>query len=199
MFWLMASLGVAVWLGAEPAGSAEVRVAMDRSGFRPHWPIMAFGCLAIGMEARLIGLGPTALIQAGIAEDRASALLSLFFVLFLSGRLTLVFLADRVASFTLLTGAVAGAALCSFGAALGDPQVFFPPIGLAAGLFFPGYYVTGNRKMGTDVRVAPILIGVGLTGAIVSPLIVAQLIGNLGDRGFFWLIADLRARWHLPP
>ena len=128
---------------------------------------------------------------AGIAEDRASALLSLFFVLCLSGRLTLVFLADRVASFTLLTGAVAGAALCSFGAALGDPQVFFPPIGLAAGLFFPGYYVTGNRKMGTDVRVAPILIGVGLTGAIVSPLIVAQLIGNLGDRVFFWLIGGL--------
>ena len=84
-----------------------------------------------------------------------------------------------------------GAALCSFGAALGDPQVFFPPIGLAAGLFFPGYYVTGNRKMGTDVRVAPILIGVGLTGAIVSPLIVAKLNGNPGDRGFFWLIGGL--------
>ena len=52
-------------------------------------------------------------------------------------------------------------------------------------------YVTGNRKMGTDVRFAPILIGVGLTGAIVSPLIVAQLIGNPGDRGFFWLIGGL--------
>ena len=118
------------------------------------------------MEASLIGLGPTALIHVGIAVD-------------------------RVASFTSLTGAVVGAAPCSVGAALGDPQVFLPPMGLAAARFFPGYHITGKCKIGSDVRVAPILLGVSLTGAIVSRLIVAQWIETLGDRGFFWLIGGL--------
>jgi fucose permease len=61
-------------------------------------------------------------------------------------------------------------------------------MGVSASLFFQGFFVTGVRKMGQDARVPSVIIASGLVGAIVMPLICAQLIGQMGSRGFFWLI-----------
>lgn len=191
VFGLMAVLAAALWLAAGPAGRVEVAVAAQSGGFRLSWPILIFGAFAIGMEASLVGLGPTALVRAGLSEESAANLLSLFFVAFLAGRIALVFLAHLVPGFAIYTVAVALAALCSFGVAMGSAAWFFPPMGLATGLFFPGYYVTAAARMGSDARVAPVIIGMALIGAILSPLIYAQLIGVLGPRGFFWLIGGV--------
>ena len=191
VFWILAALTALSFAAAGPAGRAKAAGPLDLGGFRPHLPILGFGLAAIGIEVSLAGLGPTALIRAGIAENRAAELLSLFFVAFLAGRVGLVFLAHRIPPFAIYTAATGFAALCALGCAVSSPALFFPPMGLAAGLFFPGYFVTGTKKMGADARVAPVLLASALIGAILSPLIYARLIPLLGERGFFWLIAGV--------
>lgn len=187
-FGLTAALCALIWLGAGAAGRAPARAEGAAKGFRLHWPILCFGAFAIGLEACLIGLGPTALIAAGETEEQAARLLSLFFVLFVASRVVLIFVAHLVAAFTLLAVAlaitVAGAAV----AVAWSPAAGFVLIGLAAGMYFPGYYVTAARKMGDDHRVPPTTIAAGLVGGISAPILMAPLMGGFGERGFFVLV-----------
>ncbi len=190
-FGLTAALAAVIWVFAGAAGKAGAAPVTAPHNFRPHWGILGFGMIAIGMEACLIGLGPTALIQAGVAEATAAELLSAFFVVFLLARVALIFVAHRIAPFVLYSGAIGVAAACALGAALLSPAVFFVAMGAPAGLFFPGYYVTASGKMGEDLRVPPTIIAAGLIGGIGAPLIVAPLMAAMGERGFFWLIAGV--------
>ena len=190
-FGLTAALATVIWLFAGPAGRAEAVPAGEVRPFRPHWGIMAFGAVAIGMEACLIGLGPSALIQAGVGEAEAAELLSAFFVVFLLARVVLIFFAHRVAPFGLFTLAMAGAALCAVGTIFVSPTIFFVAMGAPAGLFVPGFDVTASGKMGEDLRVPPTIIAAGLVGGISAPLIVAPLMAVMGERGFFWLVAGV--------
>ena len=191
IFWAIASLTALILIAAARIGSSKVATSAIATPFRPHPPILCFGLVAIGIEVSLVGLGPTALIRAGLSGEQAAELLSLFFVAYLAGRLGLVPLANRIPPFAIYSAACAIAALCALGCALFNPAWFFPPLGLAAGLFFPGYYVTATAKMGADARVGPLILGVGLIGAILSPLIYVRLMEFGGARGFFWLVAGM--------
>jgi fucose permease len=62
-------------------------------------------------------------------------------------------------------------------------------MGMFAGMFFPSSYVTASRKMGEDPRVAPSIIAAGLVGGIIAPLVLSPFLGQMGDRGFFWVVA----------
>jgi MFS transporter, FHS family, glucose/mannose:H+ symporter len=190
-FGLTALVTAVIWVFAGAAGRGSVTPAGAVQAFAPHWAILGFGMVAVGLEACLIGLGPTALIAAGVAEVRAAELLSLFFVVFLMARVVLVFAAHLVPAFVLFTVAVAVAAGLSLGAALLSPAVFFVAMGAPAGLFFPGFYVTASRLMGEDIRVPPTIIAAGLVGGISAPLIIAPLMAGMGERGFFWLVAGI--------
>ena len=191
IFWTIAALTALTLIASARIGTTGVTPAVDTTPFRLHSPILCFGMVAIGIEVSLVGLGPTAMIRAGLPADRAAELLSLFFVAYLAGRLGLVPLANRTPPFAIYSAACAIAALCALGCALFNPAWFFPPLGLAAGLFFPGYYVTATAKMGVDARVGPLILGVGLIGAILSPLVYIRLMEIGGARGFFWLIAGV--------
>jgi MFS transporter, FHS family, glucose/mannose:H+ symporter len=188
-FGLVAAGLLGIWVFAGPAGREGVAAEGTVKAFRPQWGILAFGAVAIGMEASLAGLGPTALIRAGVPEARASELLSAFFVVFLLARVGLIFVAHRVAPFVLFTVAIGSAAVFAMGAVLVSPSVFFVAMGASAGVFFPGFYVTAAGKMGEDIRVPPTIVASGLVGAITAPLILAPLSASLGERGFFVLVA----------
>lgn len=190
-FGLTAAIAAVVWVFAGPAGRAGAAPAGEARAFRPHWGIMAFGMVAIGLEACLIGLGPSALIRAGVEEASAAELLSAFFVVFLLARVVLVFFAHRIAPFLLYTLAIATTAAFAFGAAFLSPAIFFVAMGAPAGLFFPGFYVTASGKMGEDLRVPPTIIAAGLVGGISGPLILAPMMDGMGERGFFWVIAGV--------
>ncbi|MBL4928293.1 MFS transporter [Fuscibacter oryzae] len=177
-----------IWLGSGGVSRGGAGANQAQTGFRLHWPILAFGVLAIGVEASLVSLGPTALIRAGLEETQAARLFSLFYVAYLLARTSLIFVASRIPAFTIFSGAVAVTLACALGAIFISPVWFFPPLGISASLFFQGFFVTGIRKMGTDARVPSVIIASGLLGAIVLPLICARLMDGLGDRGFFWLI-----------
>lgn len=189
-FAVVAGLCALVWLGAGKAGDS-VATGPVAGVFRVDWMVLCFGAVAIGMEACLIGLGPAALIAAGQTEVDAARLLSVFFAAFLGARVVLVFTAHLVGSFNLFTGAMVGACGMAVMAALVSPAVFFVGIGACAGLFFQGFYVTAQRRMGDDPRVAPTIIAAGLVGGILSPLLLTGVLGALGERGFFWVIAGV--------
>ena len=162
-----------------------VPVAEMRSGFRFDAAILGFGLVAVGVEATLIGLGPTALIALGQTEDHAAQLLSVFFVAFLTVRLSMVALTALVPAFTLFTAALILACVSAFAAMLTGSAVFFVAMGVAAGMFFPTFYVTASRRMGDDDRVAPLIILAGLIGGIVAPVATGAVMARYGDVSFF--------------
>lgn len=178
-----------IFLGAGAANRGEAAAAAAGSQpfrFRPL--ILSFAVMGIATEACLIGLGPTALIRAGLPEAEAAQLLSAFFVAFLLARVALVFFASLVPAFTIFTVAMALAAVAAFAATVLPPGPFFVLTGISAGCFFPGAYVTASRQMGDHPNVAPTILGAGLVGGISSPVIVSSLVDGMGSRGFFWLI-----------
>lgn len=190
-FGVVALVLAVIWLGAGAAGREEVVQTGEVKAYRAHWAILGFGLVAIGMEASLAGLGPTALIQAGVEEHRASQLLSAFFVVFLLARVVLIFVAHLVQPFVLYTLAVTSAAVFAVFAVVLSPSIFFVAMGASAGVFFPGFYVTASGKMGEDLRVPPTIVASGLVGAICTPLILAPLGAAMGERGFFVLAAGI--------
>ncbi|MFN3970406.1 MAG: MFS transporter [Gemmobacter sp.] len=171
---------------APPARAPEVG-----QGFRLRLPILAFGALAIGTEACLIGLGPTGLIARGVSETAAAAMLSGFFVAFLGARLALVPLAGRIAPFPMLAACMAGAASCATVIALGGPVWLFVAMGGFVALFFPLFYMAGVAQMGHDPRVSPVMVAAGLVGGIVAPLVLGGIMGQVGAAVFFALVAVL--------
>jgi fucose permease len=192
-FGLTAILAALVWLGSGSAGGPATLAATGTRPYRLAPGILAFGAVAIGIEACLGGLGPSALIAAGHSEDSAARHLSAFFLVFLAARVALSFTAHRIPSFLLYTGALAAACLCALGAVLVDPGVFFVASGAPASLFFPGFYVTASRKMGDDPRVPPTIIAAGLVGGILSPIVVGPAMAALGPLGFFWILLGVSA------
>lgn len=192
LFILMGLLTLVVAAGAGPAGRVRAEdPGQGGGGFRLNLPILVFGAMGIGLEVAFAGLGPAALVRAGEDEATAARLLSAFYVAFLAGRVVLIFTAHRIAAFTIYVLGMVLAALALLGAALVDPGFFFPPLGLAAGLFFPGYYVTGSALLGRDPRVSPFLIGIAQIGAMGLPLILAIAVDPFGPRGFFWVTGGL--------
>ena len=189
-FGIVAAGCAMVGLFAGAAGKPQA-IAAAMLPYRIHWGILAFGMVSVGLEACLIGLGPTALIQAGETEEMAAQLLSLFFVAFLAARITLVFAAQYLPSFTLYAAAMSAAFFAAILGATISPAVSFVLIGGSAGLFFPSFFVTAARKMGTDRRVAPTIVAAGLIGGILSPVLMTQMMDGLGKHGFFWVIAGI--------
>ena len=187
-FAIVAALCALVWIAAGKSSTEEVVTTNEGATFLPAWDILAFGTIAIGIEASLIGLGPTALIRAGVTEIDAAKLLSVFFVGFLLARIALTFTAHLINAFDLFIIAVLGTAVFAFGAALVDPSIFFVLMGATAALFFPGLFVTGIAKMGRDPRVTPLIVAAGLVGGIVAPILLTQLLPHMGDLGFFWVL-----------
>lgn len=190
-FGIVAASCAIVCLFAGAAGKPQVATATAILTLRPHWAILAFGMVSVGLEACLIGVGPTALIQAGETEAMAAKLLSLFFVAFLAARIALVFAAPYLPSFTLYAAAMSAAFFAALVGATISPAVSFVLIGISAGLFFPSFFVTAARKMGTDRRVAPTIVAAGLVGGILSPVLMTQVMDGLGKHGFFWVIAAI--------
>jgi fucose permease len=189
-FAIVAGLCAVIWLAAGTSGRAEEgATAAASKPYRVRLGLLCFGVVCIGVEACLIGLGPTALIATGASEETAARALSGFFVAFLIARTALVFTAHVLPPFAIYTGAMAGAALCAVAATILPAVPFFIAMGAFAGLFFPGFFVTASRLMGDDPRVTPTIIAAGLVGGISSPVLLGQLLAGLGERGFFQVIA----------
>lgn len=189
VFGIIAGLVALTILVSGQAGGGRSSTTSGAGTFRVDLPILAFGLISVGIEVSLAGLGPSAMIRAGISPERAAGLLSAFFMAFLAGRLILTLLADRVPPFAVYISACLFTALFALGCAVIDVGWFFVPMGFSAGLFFPGYYVTATQRMGDDPRVPPVILATSQIGAVFVPLGTSQVIPMMGDHGFFWLVA----------
>lgn len=190
-FAVVAGMCALIWLVAGTKdGEGETAAAAARP-YRFRAGLLCFGVVCIGVEACLIGLGPTALIATGASEETAARALSGFFVAFLVARTVLVFTAHLIPAFTVFAFAMCGTAACALGAVLFPAVPFFMAMGAFAGLFFPGFFVTASRIMGDDPRVTPTIIAAGLVGGISSPVILSWLVEGMGERGFFQIVAGV--------
>ncbi|MDZ7904920.1 MAG: MFS transporter [Cypionkella sp.] len=191
-FAISAALIAGVWLLAGRAGENGATAApIAAAPFAPHWPILIFHGLAIAIEACLIGLGPTALIRAGLSEVRAAELLSAFFIGFLVARLILTVIAHRLDVFTTGVAALIACGAASIYAATASPSAGFVVMGLCAGVFFPTIYVAASGTMRGHPRTAVAIIAAGMVGGIFAPLILSPLLPFMGDVGFFWAFGAL--------
>jgi FHS family glucose/mannose:H+ symporter-like MFS transporter len=181
-----ASVGTALTL--KPGGKSTQ--SAPRIGFRVDPVILGFGALGVGLEACLVGLGPAALMAAGVTDVRAAELLSVFFAAFLGARILLIFTAHLIPSFWIYLFAAASALVFGLGAVFLSPGLFFVAMGVSASLYFPAFYVTATRAMGSDPRVPSVIIGAGLVGGISMPLMLAPLTQTEG-LAFFYTVAVL--------
>lgn len=190
-FAVVAGMCALIWLVAGTKDGEGKTAAAAAKPYRFRAGLLCFGVVCIGVEACLIGLGPTALIATGASEETAARALSGFFVAFLIARTVLVFTAHLIPAFTVFAFAMCGTAACAIAAALFPAVPFFMAMGAFAGLFFPGFFVTASRIMGDDPRVTPTIIAAGLVGGISSPVILSWLVEGMGERGFFQIVAGV--------
>jgi MFS family permease len=191
IFWSMVVVGSLGWISAGKAKTVGRIKRAEGGGLKVDPVILGFALIGVGCEASLAGLGPTALIRAGAGEAQAAGLLALFFIAALVARVALVAMAHRLADFAVYLIAIAWAFVCALGAAMVSAQVFFPLMGISAGLFFQGAFVPATRRMGDDPRVSPIILGLGLVGASIGPMVFVRLMDDFGPLGFFWLVAGV--------
>lgn len=194
VFGLVAAAAALVWIGAGGAGrEPDLAVTIARAPFRPNLPFLIFPVIAIGIEATMAGLGPNALVAAGLTEPEAAKLLSVYFLAFLAARIGLIFIAHLIEPFALFTLSLAAALVAALGAALISASLGFVALGLCIAVFFPSFYVAATQRMGTDPRVAPTIIAAGLVGGIFMPLLFTPFLAVLGKSGFFWVMAAITA------
>lgn len=191
VFWTFTGFAGVILLATLAMGDTRAAPAKAGDGGKLDWSILGFAFLGIGLESSLVGLGPTGLAQAGATPERAAQLLSMFFITYLISRLSLVFIAHRIAPFAIYFGAVTALALLTLAAILGDTGFWFPLMGFACGYIFHGEYLTGLRRMGGTTRVSAVLLAAGMLGAIILPLLISQVLDSLGPNGFFQIILGL--------
>lgn len=194
-FGLLAALTVLVWIlaGRSEGRSPTTPAPTTAVGFRPMLGLQMFAVIGIGLEACLIGLGPTALISTGVGEEDAARRLSAFFVSFLGARLVLVFVAHLIAPFSLYLGAMTLLALLACLGATVSPAVAFMLMGASAGVFFPSFYVAASQVMGQDHRVPSVILAGGLLGGIAAPILMGLAMPHMNGAGFFWVISGVAA------
>ncbi len=191
-YGIVSAICALVFIFAADARATGAPAPRPASGaLRPDWPILSFGAVSVGIEASLIGLGPTALIAAGDTEAQAAQYLSYFFMAFLAARIVLGFTAHLAPPFLLYCAGFGWAAACIVAALFWVPGPAFVALGISGGMFFPCYYVTAAQRMGDDPRVTPLILSAGLVGGIGMPIVIAMVMPGLGPFGFFWLLGGL--------
>jgi fucose permease len=152
---------------------------------------MALGALGVGVETSVVGFGPVGLIARGMAEADAAALISGFFACFLVGRLSLVWIAVRVAPRYLLGGAFGLTGALLIAAQMGPPQLVFALAGAPVGILFPAYFYVASRRLGEGGRAAALIMAAVYVGAILTPVAMSLVIAELGAGALFPALAFL--------
>ncbi len=176
---------VLVGEAAQAAAPIDLRAALKRPG------VMALGALGVGVETSVVGFGPVGLIARGMAEADAAALISGFFACFLVGRLSLVWIAVRVAPRYLLGGAFGLTGALLIAAQMGPPQIVFALAGAPVGILFPAYFYVASRRLGEGGRAAALIMAAVYVGAILTPVAMSLVIAELGAGALFPALAVL--------
>lgn len=166
----------------------------EKREFTISIPTLLVGASGTAVEACLIGLGPVILVSASFSDSAAAGALSLFFVFFLGGRITLSVIGHRLPAAPMLIGGFVGGAALLAGAGSGIyPTLTYPVAGFFIGSIFPNFFVFGSNRMGKDARTGSIIVTAALAGGVLGPLIVGQVVAQMPPLTPFWLLAGYSA------
>ncbi len=173
-----------------PATKTESTVRQLSPQTKISFPTLFIGASGTAIEACLIGLGPVILLSGGYSDNAAAGALSLFFVFFLSGRVALSLIGQRLPVAPMLIAGFTGGALLLVIAGFNiAPTITYPLAGFFIGSIFPNFFVFGSYRMGKDARTGSIIVMAALTGGVAGPLIVGQLVTAMPPLMPFWLLA----------
>ncbi|MFT8345449.1 MFS transporter [Gluconobacter oxydans] len=162
----------------------------DAPVFRPSFAALFVGASGTAIEACLIGLGPSILVNGNFSDVVAANALSLFFVFFLSGRIALSFVGHRLPAAPMIVAGFAGGAILLYLASSEIlPTVTYPLSGFFIGSIFPNFFVFGSALMGKSRKTGPTIVCAALAGGVVGPLVLGQLIAHLQGLTPFLLLA----------
>ncbi|GBR68660.1 MFS transporter [Gluconobacter kanchanaburiensis] len=162
----------------------------DAPAFRPSLAALFVGASGTAIEACLIGLGPSILVNGNFSDVVAANALSLFFVFFLSGRIALSFVGHRLPAAPMIVAGFAGGAILLYLASSEIlPTVTYPLSGFFIGSIFPNFFVFGSALMGKSRKTGPMIVCAALAGGVAGPLVLGQLIAHLQGLTPFLLLA----------
>ncbi|WP_308560765.1 hypothetical protein [uncultured Klebsiella sp.] len=173
-----------------PRTHSEQTTMQETHPGKISFPTLFIGASGTAIEACLIGLGPVILLGGGYSDNAAASALSLFFVFFLSGRITLSLVGQRLQAAPMLIAGFTGGALLLVCAGFNiAPTLTYPLAGFFIGSLFPNFFVFGSYRMGKDARTGSIIVMAALAGGVTGPLIVGQLVTAMPPLMPFWLLA----------
>lgn len=173
-----------------PRTHSEQTISQETHRGKISFPTLFIGASGTAIEACLIGLGPVILLGGGYSDNAAAGALSLFFVFFLSGRITLSLVGQRLPAAPMLIAGFTGGALLLVCAGFNvAPTLTYPLAGFFIGSLFPNFFVFSSYRMGKDARTGSIIVMAALAGGVTGPLIVGQLVTAMPPLMPFWLLA----------
>jgi fucose permease len=149
--------------------------------------LLNFG--AVGLEAALISLGASALVDLGRSEASAARLVAAFFVLFVAARLGLAAVSHRLPSDLVFLAGLLGVAAGSTLAAAGAPGPGFVLCGAFAAVCFPAFFVWATRLLGPDPRIGSAILASGLLAGTLGPLALRPILAAVGEGGLFLILS----------
>ncbi|EYD74627.1 hypothetical protein Rumeso_03923 [Rubellimicrobium mesophilum DSM 19309] len=155
----------------------------------PRLSIILLNFAAVVIEASLIGLGASALVDLGAPEAQAARLVSAFFATFVAARLGLAFVTHRLAPDLIFLLGLAGTTACLLVAAFVSPAWGLVPSGAFIGICFPAFFVWSSRLLGPDPRFGAAILAAGLTGGTLGPLALRPILGAVGVESLFWILS----------
>lgn len=153
--------------------------------------ILILNHLSVFLEAALAGFGVVALIALGWSEEAAARLASGYFASYLLGRLSLYWVARRVAPDWLFLIGTIGTSAAALAAAAGLHAVGFVASGAFVGIAFPSFYVWASRLLGPDPRMQSSIVLAGLSGGAIGPLAFGAVLASAGMGMLFAAVAAL--------
>ena len=186
VFWATTAIAV---LAMALAGPEPFRASAP--GLPPLTPrllllLINFG--AVTLEAALVGLGASALVDQGLSGGDGARLVSLFFLLFVAARLSLAAVSHRLPSDLVVLGGAAGTTACLALAASGWPALGFVLSGAFTAVGFPAFFVWATRLLGPDPRMGAAILASGLLAGTLGPLALRPILALSGEGGLFWIL-----------
>lgn len=163
------------------------RPGKRRAAFLAFIVLLALG---VGVEAATVGYAATYLVSIGTSLDGATTATSLFFLLFMLGRLAVVPISLRVKSPQIVMGSLLLTTLLLLAAnvVLIAPAVIVL-LGAAIGIYFPNCFNWFNEVFASSSDGAAYLMASGLTGGTLIPAMVAQLVPLVGEQAIMGIVA----------
>lgn len=186
VFWATATLALLALALASPE---PARAAPGLPPLSPRLLLLLVNFGAVALEAMLIGLGASALVDQGFPEPAAARLVSGFFVLFVAARLLLAGVSHRLPPDVTVLAGVSGVTACTALAALAAPAWGFVLSGAFAAVCFPAFFVWATRLLGPDPRMGSAILASGLLAGALGPLSLRPILGLVGEGGLFWILS----------